>query len=86
MYDSFSISYSIGSSALHMRVAKILKTSEKYFQLKHVDMQQQRYDCALFAIAIPSELIDRCSFKEEPAIDTGGPSREFWKLLYYFRL
>ena len=52
VYDSFS-SYSIRSSALHMQVAKILKTSDKSFQLKHVGVQQQRGadDCALFAIA-----------------------------------
>lgn len=52
VYDSIPF-YSIGSSSLHMQVAKIVKTSEKSFQLKHVDVQRQRggSDCALFTIA-----------------------------------
>lgn len=52
VYDSKPIC-SINSSALHSQVAKILKTSEKYFQLNHVDVQRQigSSDCALYAIA-----------------------------------
>lgn len=52
VYDSKPI-HSIGSSALHSQVAKILQTSDKSFQLKHVDVQRQQgeSDCALFAIA-----------------------------------
>lgn len=52
VYDS-KPNFSIGSSALHEQVAKILKTSENSFQLNHVDVQRQRGpdDCGLFTIA-----------------------------------
>lgn len=52
MYDS-NPKYSIGSSVLYEQVAKILKTSEKSFCVKHVEVQLQTgaNDCALFAIA-----------------------------------
>ncbi len=52
VYDSMPF-YSTGSSALSQQVAKMLKTGEKSFQLKHVDVQRQRdgNDCALFALA-----------------------------------
>ncbi len=38
VYDSMSF-YSTGSSALQRKVAKILKTNEKSFLEKHVDVQ-----------------------------------------------
>lgn len=52
VYDS-NPKYSIGSSVLHEQIAKLLKTSEESFCVKHVKVQLQAgaNDCALFAIA-----------------------------------
>ena len=45
--------YTTKSTALHIQVAKMMKTKEKSFMLKHVDVQCQSgaSECALFAIA-----------------------------------
>ena len=52
IYDSMPF-YSPKSIALQSQVAKIMKTKEKSFMLKHVDVQRQSgaSECALFAIA-----------------------------------
>ena len=57
VYDS-KPSCSIGAFVLHKQIAKILKTAEKSFEVKHVDVQRQRggSDCALFAIAYATTL------------------------------
>ena len=53
--------YSTTSSALKRQVAAILKTSEKSFDLYHVDVQRQvgGSDCCLFAIAFAASLCMR---------------------------
>ena len=52
--------YSTTSSGLKRQVAAILKTSEKSFDLYHVDVQRQvgGSDCCLFAIAFVTSLCD----------------------------
>ena len=40
IYDSM-LFYTTKSTALHIQVAKIMKTKEKSFMLKHVDVQRQ---------------------------------------------
>ena len=52
VYDSI-LAYSTGSVALRKQVAAILKTQNRNFELRFVDVQRQSGggDCALFAIA-----------------------------------
>jgi hypothetical protein len=60
VFDSMP-AYSTSSSSLKRQVAAMLKTSEKCFDLYHVDVQRQvgGSDCGLFAIAFAASLCAR---------------------------
>ena len=60
VFDSLP-AYSTSSSGLKRQVAAILQTSEKSFDLYHVDVQRQvgGSDCCLFAIAFAASLCER---------------------------
>ena len=57
IYDSMPF-YTTKSTDLHIQVAKIMKTKEKSFMLKYVDVQCQSgaRECALLAIAYATAL------------------------------